>query len=340
MRLQIENWLSQSWYATQRPAWYLRLLEPVYRAALQRAQRKAANTKERVHTVLPLVVVGNITVGGNGKTPLVIALCKLAREAGFKPGIISSGYGRKSRATVLVKAGDEARLCGDEPLLLARRTGVPVAVAQRRGDAIARLGSLDVDLVLSDDGLQQMNLAWDIRLCALDGQRGIGNGHLLPAGPLRVPVAHLFDVDYVICKDEWPVQPAGLASFTMRLLVTGVCSLDEGQVIDIDEFLRRQAGAQVHAVAGIGNPGQFFDGLQMHGFAINRHPFSDHHAFCAGDFNSMRDGRAIIMTEKDAVKCRGLGLDNAWYVAVDAALPEDFKRRFEQHLQRVCKDKK
>ena len=178
MRAVIENWLLRHWYGAGQPPWYLRMLEPLYRFGYQRAQR-TGSTKYR--PALPLIVVGNITAGGSGKTPLVIRLCQLVMEMGLKPGIASTGYGRNSRETVVVQAGSDAKSCGDEPVLLAQRTGVPVVVAANRLDAVKKLVEMDLDLVFSDDGLQQANLARDIELCVIDGARGLGNGHLLPA---------------------------------------------------------------------------------------------------------------------------------------------------------------
>jgi len=185
MRAETEQWLLRHWYGAHRPPWYLRALEPVYRAAFRRAQRSNDNHAARLRRKLPLIVVGNITAGGSGKTPMVMHLCRLAADMGLKPGIASTGYGRLGSDTRLVVADCDTRDCGDEPVLLAKRTGVPVMVAKRRADAVAALEQMDLDLVISDDGLQHSGLGAGIEVCVVDGARGLGNGHLLPAGPSR-----------------------------------------------------------------------------------------------------------------------------------------------------------
>jgi tetraacyldisaccharide 4'-kinase len=171
MRAVIENWLLGHWYGNRQPPWYLRMLEPLYRVAFQRVQKKANTSADIYRSRLPLIVVGNIVVGGSGKTPLVIRLCELALEMGIRPGIASTGYGRQSQETLVVQAGSDVNTCGDEPVLLAQRTSVPVVVAANRNEAIKTLNEMDVDLVLSDDGLQQASLQGDIDICVVDNGR-------------------------------------------------------------------------------------------------------------------------------------------------------------------------
>ena len=287
---------------------------------------------------LPLVVVGNITVGGTGKTPLVVALSQLAIEMNLKPGIASTGYGRQSRETFAVQADSDTKLCGDEPVLLARRTGVPVVVAAHRSDAIRKLHETGVNLVISDDGLQQADLHRGVDICVIDGERGIGNGHLLPAGPLRESIDRLELVDWVITNGVWADKPDGLCVSIMELQASVVRSLDDKGSQTLAEFQTRQQGKLLHAVAAIGNPARFFSMLEQHGMQINPHDFADHHRFTKHDFASMTDAATIIMTEKDAVKCRGLDLENAWYVPVDAILPEKFARDFKNRLENLTGD--
>ena len=340
MRAGIENWLLRHWYGTHQPPWYLRMLEPVYRAAWQRAQKNQGAGSGIYRPELPLIVVGNITAGGSGKTPLVIRLCQLALDMNLKPGIASTGYGRQSRDTLLVGADSDTRTCGDEPVLLASRTGVPVVVASRRHDAVKRLTEMNLDLVFSDDGLQQADLARDIEFCVVDGERGLGNGHLLPAGPLRETAERLRKVDYVITNGEWAGKPDDVDVSVMHLKASVVRSLDDATECTVDEFRQNHTGTPIHAVAGIGNPQRFFRMLETLGIKADPHGFSDHHSFTAEDFESIRAGSAIIMTEKDAVKCRSLGLGNAWYMPVETHLPDEFEAMLKQQLVKLMKDNK
>jgi len=337
MRAGIENWLLRHWYGSGQPPWYLRMLEPVYRTAWQRAQNK----KHAVYRPdLPLVIVGNITAGGSGKTPLVIRLCQLALDIDLKPGIASTGYGRQSRDTLLVGADSDTKISGDEPVLLALRTGVPVVAAARRRDAVKKLAEMGLDLVFSDDGLQQADLARDMEFCVVDGERGLGNGHLIPAGPLRETAERLRQVDFVVTNGEWPGKPDDVDVNVMHLKANVVRSLDDTKEYSIDEFRRDFTGTSIHAVAGIGNPQRFFRMLESLGIKAEPHGFSDHHSFAAEDFETIGTGSAIIMTEKDAVKCRSLGLNNAWYVPVETHLSDEFEGIVKQHLAKLMKDSK
>jgi len=338
MRAAIERYLNKHWYSTNRPPWYLRMLEPVYRSVYQRKHEEKKAASDVYQPSLPLIVVGNITTGGTGKTPLVVALAQFAIEMNLKPGIASRGYCRQSRETLVVQPDSDTTLCGDEPVLLAKRTGVPVVVAARRSDAIRKLHETGVDLVISDDGLQQADLHRGVDICVVDGGRGLGNGHLLPAGPLREPSDRLELVDWVITNGVWADKPDGLRVSIMQLQATVVQSLDDRTSHTLAEFRNSQQGSSLHAVAAIGNPTRFFSMLEQHGMQIIPHDFADHHRFTKQDFASMTDAAAIIMTEKDAVKCRWLGLENAWYVPVDAILPEAFSRDFKNRLENLTRD--
>jgi len=339
MRAAIERHLNKHWYSSHQPPWYLRMLEPVYRSVYQRKHEEQKAASDVFQPGLPLVVVGNITAGGTGKTPLVIALSQLAVEMNLKPGIASTGYGRQSRETLAVQADSDTKQCGDEPVLLARRTGVPVVVAARRSDAIRKLHETGVDLVISDDGLQQADLHRGIDICVVDGSRGLGNGRLLPAGPLREPIERLELVDWVITNGVWADKPDDLCVSIMQLQATVVQSLDDSKSHTLAGFLENQQGESLHAVAAIGNPNRFFSMLEQYGMHITPHSFADHHCFTKEDFASMAGAATIIMTEKDAVKCRGLGLENAWYVPVDAILPDQFIQDFKNRLENLTGDR-
>ena len=339
MRAGIENWLLRHWYGTHRPPWYLRLLEPVYRTAFQYVQKKAKTGPARYRSALPLIVVGNLTAGGSGKTPLVIRLCQLALEMNVKPGVATTGYGRKSTATLVVHADDDARTCGDEPVLLARRTGATVVVAKRRRDAIRKLNELNLDLIISDDGLQQADLDRDMEFCVVDGARGLGNGHLLPAGPLREPAARLKQVDYVITNGVWTGKPDDVDVNVMMLEAGKLYSPDGENELTVSQFTQKYTGSKIHAFAGIGNPQRFFATLHTLGIQAVQHGFPDHHLFTRKDFASIMTGSAIIMTEKDAVKCRSLGLENAWYLPVNTLMCEDFESIFKDRLRKLLKER-
>lgn len=339
MRASIEKHLLKHWYGTRSPPWYLRILEPVYAAVYQRVQKKQTSDTDSYRPVLPVIVVGNLTAGGSGKTPLVIGLCQLAVEMKLKAGIASTGYGRRSRDTVVVKEDGDTDLCGDEPVLLAKRCNAEVVVAERRIDAVKKLHEMGVDLIISDDGLQQTDLYRDIDICVVDGARGVGNGHLLPAGPLREPAERLSEVDCVVSNGEWPGMPDHLNVITMNLEATEIHRLDNHKSYSLDEFRKKHVDTPMHAVAAIGNPERFFNTLAQHRIDVIPHRFADHHRFKKQDFESMSAATAIIMTEKDAVKCRGFGLENAWYVPVDTCLPEKFKHWFKHEVSMLTKDK-
>lgn len=329
MRAALEKWLTGVWYAEVNPPWVLRQLESIYRLVLPKT---AQNTDGL--TTIPVVVVGNITVGGTGKTPLVIALCKQLQVAGFKPAVISRGYGRKSKGLHSVNINDMPSVCGDESLLIKRETGVPVVLAEDRRLAVAALAELDVNIIIADDGLQNTHLNRDYEICLIDGERQLGNGHLLPAGPLREPASRLGSVDCIVVNGD-SVQlkefercynslglPIHEFVMSMELLPAKLESLEASAVDRISSDFHSWEGKTVHAVAAIGNPMRFCKTLQALGMQPLLHAFPDHHQFRAEDLSQMQDF-PIIMTSKDAIKCTSLGLDNAWVLSVDAAINAD-----------------
>lgn len=276
---------------------------------------------------VPVIVVGNLTVGGAGKTPLIIWLARYLQTLAYTPGIVSRGYGgsAQSRAQRVGPDSDPA-LVGDEPVLLAQRTGCPVAVAADRVKAAqALLRQTQCDILLSDDGLQHTSLARDVEIVVVDGMRRFGNGHCLPAGPLREPVKRLDTADLVVAGGR-----AAADEFLMEYTSLPVKSLDGRREMQLAGFGKQT----VHAVAAIGNPGRFFSMLRRRGVDIEEHPFPDHHAFRRSDL-AFGDGAAVLMTEKDAVKCRHYGLENAWYVPVDAELPAAFERKLKSLLEEI-----
>lgn len=277
---------------------------------------------------VPVIVIGNITVGGTGKTPLVVWLVKFLKRAGYKPGIISRGYGGKATSwPQQVRPDSDPVVVGDEPILLSRHCQCPVAVGPDRIAAARALQQYhDINIIVSDDGLQHYSMERDIEIAVIDGVRRFGNGYCLPAGPLRELPGRLREVDVVVTN--------GLAQkreFSMRLVFDSVHKLDDDSTIHhMEEF----KGKQVHAVAGIGYPERFFRDLRNAGLIPIEHAYPDHHAFSSSDI-SFDDGLPVIMTEKDAVKCRRFASGNQWYVKVSAQPDERISDRLVGLLKKL-----
>lgn len=332
-----EQQLNAIWYGGETPPWWLRGLVPAYRAGarLDRWWRTRQRPEDLRRACI--VVVGNITVGGAGKTPLVTRLCRLLRGAGLVPGVVSRGYGRTDKRLRLVSPASDPAAVGDEPLLIAQHAEVPVIVAADRCAAARALLKKGVNVVLADDGLQHHRLPRALEICVIDGSRGFGNGLTLPAGPLREPPSRLQSVDYVVVNGEFGGLPGGVEAVPMSLAPGWLRPLEGGQAWRLTHF----AGCRVNAVAGIANPGRFFELLRHARIKPEEYPFPDHHAFSEADFRDMDGDLPILMTEKDAVKCRRLGLSNAWYLTVDAVLPRDFEADLVERIRRcVQRDRK
>ncbi|MDR0776481.1 MAG: tetraacyldisaccharide 4'-kinase [Azonexus sp.] len=313
----IARWLQRQWFAQRRLMPALWFLLPLAALFFLLAQLKRRLTRPQ-RLPVPVVVVGNITVGGAGKTPLTLWLAERLREKGRRPGIVSRGYGGNNATPRAVAADDAPAEVGDEPLLLARRSGVPVWIGRDRAAAGRALLAAhpEVDLLLCDDGLQHHRLARDVELAVFD-DRGAGNGYLLPVGPLREPLARLSTVDAVVCNGAAdPRLPAAVKRFDMRLQAGAFYRLGDPQQICQPAQL---AGRRLHALAGIGDPERFFRTLEVLGLTFSRHPFPDHHAYTAADLAFAAAG-VLLMTEKDAVKCAGLTAGEAWVLPVEAEL--------------------
>ena len=266
---------------------------------------------------VPVIVVGNISVGGTGKTPLVLWLVARLQEAGYRPGVITRGYGSTHQSPCAVLADSDAALCGDEPVLLARRSACPVWIGKDRVAAARALlaASPHCSIIVSDDGLQHYRLARTLEIAVIDGARGHGNGFMLPAGPLREPPARLNSVDAVVVRGAVAVpKPATPPHFAMTLDATGLRNLHDASLHLAVGGLH---GKRVHAVAGIGNPQQFFDALTQMGIAHTPHAFADHHPFSASDLK-FENCDAVVMTEKDAVKCERYATDTHWALEIEA----------------------
>ena len=339
---QIEQFILRGWY---QGAWWIILLAPLgwltAFVARRRYRKYQAERDSSFIPPVPVVVVGNITVGGTGKTPFVAALVAQLKQQGLTPGIISRGYGSQAEQYPrLVTADDDAAESGDEPLMLARMTGAPVVIDPNRLQGLRYLlQHHPCDVVISDDGLQHYALPRDLEIVVLDGERQLGNGRCLPAGPLREPAERLQQVDWCVMNGSaqgWthvPVQK-------MTLCAGDMVALQTGQQRPPDELLERYGTA--HAVAGIGNPERFFKGLEQSGWTIIRHPFPDHHAYRPSDL-AFGDDLPVIMTEKDAVKCHRFPpsdeLKNSWYLPVEAEFEAGFMQTLTGQIMNLVKQK-
>ena len=339
--------LQRLWYDAQAPRRYFwlalllpmsglfRLLAGVRRFWLRRFRQKTLS--------VPVIVVGNITVGGSGKTPLVQALLEHLQKQGYKPGLVSRGYGgRAPQYPLSVTPETPVEQAGDEPLMLAQHTGCPVAVGPDRVAAARLLCEQGCDLIVSDDGLQHYRLGRCLEIAVVDARRGFGNGHCLPAGPLREPIARLKQVDWVVVNGEpSPVlsktMPRGIKTFILHLKSVGWAPVGQGA----DEGGKPQPlenfnpGRPLHALAGIADPERFFASLRQLGLDPICHLFADHHPYRSEDLAFANDA-PLVMTAKDAVKCRSFchpsAKSNWWYLKLESELDADFWKQFDEAI--------
>jgi tetraacyldisaccharide 4'-kinase len=312
---RLHDWFLATWYGYTARGWWLLPFAWLFGGlACLRRVLYAWGWLPRYRSRRPVVVVGNLTVGGTGKTPFTIWLARELLRRGLSVGVALRGYGGERGPARLVSAADSAATVGDEPFLLRRKLGVPVAIATRRAEAV-RLLEENCDAILCDDGLQHYALARDIEIAVVDGARGLGNGCLLPAGPLREPVRRLASVDSVVINGdgfEWP------SSIRMRIEPVAVVALGDGSRRPLSEYF----GREVTAIAAIGNPERFFGQLRAHGLRVEARVLPDHARFTPQEAGAAA-GRSLLMTEKDAVKCTGDGWGDAGYVEVEAHIDAD-----------------
>ncbi|MES2352940.1 MAG: tetraacyldisaccharide 4'-kinase [Pseudomonadota bacterium] len=328
------RWLESLWYRVS--FWHLFLLPIAALFGFLSGFRRALYTSGWIKVQrlpVPVIVVGNITVGGSGKTPLVIWLIEMLKSQGYHPGIVSRGYGGSLKALIEVDANLTPAQVGDEPVLLMQRTGCPVFVCPDRGLAARALLARhsDVDVIIADDGMQHYPLARDIEIAVVDGERGFGNGFRLPAGPLREPVSRLKSVHAIVVNGRH--MSAGLLpnAISMRLAGDMLYRLtNPSERKQVSEFSR----AAVHAIAGIGNPSRFFSHLRNLGLRPEEHSFPDHYAFQPEDLAFPGNG-PILMTEKDAVKCKPFATNRCWVLPVDAEMPPAFAENILTLLSRI-----
>jgi len=319
--------IDKIWYTNHPISFALIPLSWVF-CAIVALRRIAYKFRKSYHPPIPIpiIIVGNITVGGTGKTPLVVFIVNYLKKQGFKPAIVSRGYGGRAQSQPQsVYPDSDPQLVGDEPILLARQTGCPIVVAPKRSLAVQRLlKNEDCNIIISDDGLQHYALHRDIEIAVIDGIRRCGNQRCLPAGPLREPVKRLEKIDFIVIKngglqDEFAMQ---YDSKSLRRVV------DDG----ISQSLSSLRSNTVHAVAGIGHPALFFNTLRDYGLILYCHEFPDHHRYKQSDIH-FNDDLAVIMTEKDAVKCRQIASPQHWYLPIEARLPSAFGERLLKELE-------
>lgn len=321
--MSLETWLQKMWYAPHRaPAW-LRVLSSVYGAGVRLRHHLYARGYLRSKRVAGrVIVVGNLTVGGTGKTPLVIWLIERLRELGLEGAVVTRGYGRSHSRRVTndilrVDASCRAEEVGDEALLISRRAQCAVYVCRDRVAAAQAALADGARVVIADDGLQHLRLARDAEVVLIDAMRGWGNGALLPAGPLReAPERAARATALVLTGPGTPAIDSRLRP-TARMHLEGTVLRPVSAVGDA-RALAAFAGQRVHALAGIGNPARFFNTLRAGRLEPIEHPFPDHHRYVAEDLR-FDDGLALIMTEKDAVKCQAFAPENCWYLPVTAS---------------------
>lgn len=312
--------IERLWYGSGRPLWPLLPLACAYRQVAEHRRRRFQRRQPALS--LPVIVVGNITAGGTGKSPLAAWLARLLAGQGWRPVILSRGYGvRLAEAPVQVTEDSAAAAVGDEPVMLARSAGCPVVVDPDRLRAARWVESRALgNLLICDDGLQHYRLPRDIEIAVFDGSRGIGNGALLPVGPLREPVTRLADTDFVVVNGEPGERvPAHPRRHIMDLQPVSLTHLNSGEARPLSWL----QGREVTAIAGIGNPARFFATLEGLGARVQGHGYPDHHHYSAAE---LFPGQGpVIMTAKDAVKAGGIGHDDCWVLAVEASLPDDFR---------------
>jgi len=327
--MKLQNWIERHWYAKQPgPLNRLLPLEKLYRRLVEKRRLAYANGKKASwRAPVPVIIVGNISVGGSGKSPVVARLACYFQRQGFHPGMISRGYGSQAKNYPFrVEPDSDPREAGDEPVMLAQQTGLPVAIDPQRPRAAQLLIDEGCDLLIADDGLQHLALQRDIELVIIDGARGLGNGHCLPVGPLREPAQRLQTVDWVLCQGDLQ-QPLAIQPIHYALEQTG-WRRGDGLWQSRSPF---EAGDSVNALAGIGNPQRFFDQLTAQGLHVTPYPLADHAPMNASTLK-LAGNQPIVMTAKDAVKLRPWLNERHWIVEVQAQLPEDFLQQLHNQV--------
>ena len=319
--MSAERFWTNAWY--QKSTWLVLLvpLSWLFRA-ISRFRRIVLQWRFQGQSyAMPVVVIGNISLGGSGKTPLIIALAKALSERGYSVGVVSRGYGGASAQYPLVVGPDTpVSQSGDEPLLIAKKLGCPIVVDPNRARAVEKLvKSFSCDLILSDDGLQHYRLHRDVEIAVVDGRRRFGNGYTLPAGPLRESPRRLKEVDFII-QNGGIVEPDDPETYIVQLETSGLRRFGSSELIGFDQWVE---STNIHAVAAIGHPERFFESLRHMGFKVDSRPKNDHQVLTECDIG-FDDDLPIVITAKDAVKYDGSVPDNLWVLEVEMALDNEF----------------
>ena len=325
---ETSSFVVDSWY---KKSLWLYLLYPfslIFSYLTNRRRRKyLKNNIKSYKSEVPIIVVGNLTIGGTGKTPLVKHIANELIKRGYKPGIVSRGYGGNFKETLKVNEDTPVKETGDEAQILAK-LNIPFYIDKNRVRAVKTLtNNHNCDVIISDDGLQHYPLARDIEIAVIDGKRRFGNNLTFPAGPLRESKNRLKTVDFVVNNSG----PTDEDEYLMSISPSNFIHLKSGKSYSIDNWPMHK---QVHAVAGLGNPGRFFDLLEKLGFDIIRHPFPDHHNFLSSDIFYL-DHLPIVMTEKDASKCKDFDNNKIWYLTIDADVSNKFIEKLDRKLQSI-----
>ncbi len=318
----MEKWVTRAWYGGFQWTWVFWPLMLLYRFVVKR-KRAAFLLQPPVANGLPVVVVGNITAGGTGKTPVVQSLVKTLQANGLRPAIVTRGYGGSlDQFPHLISKADSPALVGDEPFMMFSALSVPVVVDPKRARAAQYCAKrLDVDLVICDDGLQHYALARDIEICVVDAQREFGNGQLIPVGPLREPLTRLEAVDYVLRNGE-PTQAVKTNSTPLSFQLAPIAwvNLKTQKRLAPTELAQVLKGQAVRSLAGIGNPQRFFDTVAELGLQGDTLAYADHYAYAESDFADA--AITYLMTQKDAVKVLPFASEKMWYLEISAQLPD------------------
>ena len=330
MKNKFSRWLQDAWYKEMYISSFFMPISMLYDDAMRfRRFLYRIRILKKTKLPVPVIIVGNITVGGTGKTPVTLWLAKFLKQQGYKPGIISRGYGGNSETwPQLVMDQSDPEQVGDEAVLMKKRADCSVAVGPERVEAARLLlEKSDCNVIISDDGLQHYALERDIEIAVVDGDRRFGNGYTLPCGPLREPIERLQTVDFVL------VNGGEIEENEYSMMVEGDIAVN--LVTKEEKLLTDFCLIPSHALAGIGNPNRFFDLLEKKGISLDCHAFLDHYQFTADDIK-FNDDKPVLMTEKDAVKCVSFATEKHWYVRINAT-PQ---KQFVDKLFTLIKEKK
>jgi len=325
----VRQWIYKIWYEDSKWAIFLLPLAWLMRIIIElRLFLYRTGMIEPYRLPVPVIIIGNITVGGSGKTPLVIALCNMLKQQGLSVGVVASAYEKEmGEDSVEVTADSDPEIFGDEPVMIAQNTQCPVFIGKYKSMSAHKLyQTAKPQIILCDDGLQHYRLARDMEVVVVNGEKLFGNRHTIPAGPLREPVARLKKADFVVYQEKEGKHENNFYQKPKALISIS----PEKQSVELSQFV----GKKVHGVAGIAHPDLFFQQLRDLGMEVIPHPFADHHQYVDKDL-TFNDEYPIIMTEKDAVKCYPSTLKNGWYLAVDLVICSHFLEQFTKRIQEM-----